>query len=221
MTEPAEHVPAALSAMLERDRATRARLIASGTLFDGYAPEMEAVHAENARALESILDAHGWPGMSLAGRDGSIAAWTVALHAIGMPAFQRRCLALLARAAEEGEVPPAFVAMMEDRIRFNERRPQRYGTIFDWDEHGRMAPWTIEDPAGVDARRVAVGLRPMEDEIRKVRRAPREKGDAPPKDPAARQRAIDAWARRTGWITDGGGDPGTRPGRDVQATGPS
>jgi hypothetical protein len=159
--------------------------------------------------------------MSLAGRDGSIAAWTVALHAIGMPAFQRRCLALLARAAEEGEVPPAFVAMMEDRIRFNERRPQRYGTIFDWDERGRMAPWTIEDPAGVDARRAAVGLRPMEDEIRKLRRAPREKGDAPPKDPAARQRAIDAWARRTGWIKNGDGDPGTRPGRDVQATGPS
>lgn len=208
MTEPAEHVRAALAAMLERDRATRPHLVESGRLFDGYAPEMEAVHAENARALERILDAHGWPGMSLAGCDGGIAAWTVALHAIGMPAFQRRCLALLERAVHEGEAPPAFAAMMEDRIRFNERRPQRYGTIFDWDERGRMAPWTIEDPDGVDARRAAVGLRPLDEELRKVRRAPREKGDAPPKDPAARRRAIDDWARRTGWIVDAGGGAG-------------
>jgi hypothetical protein len=206
VTEPADSVRAALAAMLERDRSTRARLVDSGALFVGYAPEMEAVHAENARELEAILDVHGWPGITLAGRDGSIAAWTVALHAIGMPAFQRRCLALLARAVEEGEVPPAFTAMMEDRIRFNERRPQRYGTIFDWDERGRLAPWTIEDPEGVDGRRAAVGLRPLEEELRKVRRAPREKGDAPPRDPVARQRAIDEWARRTGWIRDEAGD---------------
>ncbi len=200
MSDSAEDVGAALVALLERDRAMRARLVDEGRLFAGYAPEMEAVHAENARALEALIDAHGWPGLALAGRDGSIAAWTVALHAIGLPAFQRRCLALLQGAAEEGDVPPAFAAMLEDRIRFNERRPQRYGTIFDWDEDGRMSPWRLEDPDGVEARRAAVGLRPLADEMRKARRAPREKGDRPPRDYAARQREIEAWARRTGWL---------------------
>jgi hypothetical protein len=191
---------AALVALLARDRETRARLVGDGQLFGGYAPEMEAVHAENARALEAIIAAHGWPGLELAGRDGSIAAWTIALHAIGLPAFQRRCLALLTQAVEQGDAPPAFAAMLEDRIRFNERRPQRYGTIFDWDEAGRMMPWLLEDPDHVEARRAAVGLPPLADEVRKMRRTRREKGDRPPRDYAARQREIEAWARSVGWL---------------------
>jgi hypothetical protein len=195
-----EGIATALVALLARDREMRARLVVEGKLFAGYAPEMEAVHAENARALEAIIAAHGWPGLALAGRDGSIAAWTVALHAIGLPAFQRRCLELLMQAVDAGDAPPAFAAMLEDRIRFNERRPQRYGTIFDWDEDGRMAPWLLEDPDGVEARRAEVGLPPLAAEVRKARRAPREKGDQPPRDYAARQREIEAWARSVGWL---------------------
>lgn len=200
MSVPREDLRAVLVALLERDRATRARLVAAGTLFEGYSPEMEAVHVANARALEAVLDEHGWPGRSLAGQDGSMAAWTVALHAIGLPAFQRRCLALLDAAVEEGEMPAAFAAMLSDRIRFNERRPQRYGTIFDWAENGRLEPWTLEDPEQVDRLRAEVGLPALADQLRRARRAPREKGDAPPKDHAARQREIDEWARKAGWI---------------------
>lgn len=195
-----ESLRAALVALLDRDRSVRARLVDQGKLFDGYAPEMEAVHVENARALESILDTHGWPGMSLVGPEGSRAAWTVALHAIGLPAFQRRCMTLLAAAVEKREMPPAFAAMLEDRIRFNERRPQRFGTIFDWSEAGRLEPWTIADTADVDRLRAEVGLPPLAEQLRKARRAPQEKGDAPPRDHAARQREIEAWARKAGWI---------------------
>ena len=195
-----EALCAALVAMLERDRSVRARLVDDGKLFGGYAPEMEAVHVENARSLEAILDAHGWPGLSVAGRDGGMAAWTVAMHAIGLPVFQRRCLTMLAAAVDQGETPAAFAAMLEDRIRFNERRPQRFGTIFDWDEHGRMAPWTLADAPNVDALRASVGLPPLAEQMRQARRGKREKGDAPPPDHAARQREIEAWARQVGWI---------------------
>jgi len=191
---------AGLVAMLERDRDVRTRLVEEGKLFGGYAPEMEAVHEENARALARLIDVHGWPGLSLAGPDGSMAAWTIAMHAIGLPDFQRRCFALVAAAADAGEMPAAFAAMLEDRLRFNERRPQRFGTIFDWDESGRMSPWHIESPDDVERLRAEVGLPPLAEQVKRARRAPRERGDRPPASYAERQRDIEAWSRKAGWI---------------------
>src|SRR5437870_12291511 len=73
----------------------------------------------------------------------------------------RRGLTLLQGGASKGEVSPLNVAMLEDRIRTFEGRPQRYGTQFDWDEHGRLSPLPLEDPAGVDARRRATGPGPL------------------------------------------------------------
>src|SRR5207247_48023 len=85
-------------------------------------------------------------------RSGALAAWLILQHAIGNPPLMRRGLTLLRGGVSEGEVSPLEVAMLEDRIRTFEGRPQRYGTQFDWDEHGRLSPLPLEDPAGVDAR---------------------------------------------------------------------
>ncbi|NNG16147.1 MAG: hypothetical protein HKM89_06660, partial [Gemmatimonadales bacterium] len=129
-----------------RDRETRARLVADGSLFEGYAPAMERVHLENAGELEAVLDAEGgWPKRSKVGLDGCRAAWVVAQHAISRPAFQRRCLALLRDAVARGDAPAVHVAYLEDRIRFNEGRPQIYGTCLDRDESGRLSPGQLED----------------------------------------------------------------------------
>lgn len=61
-----------LLAMKERDLRTRARLAEDGSLYDGYHPEMEAVHRENAARLSQIIDEHGWPGPGLVGEDGAV-----------------------------------------------------------------------------------------------------------------------------------------------------
>ena len=42
-----------LLAAARRDLETRERLVRDGSLFDGYHPEMEAVHLENAALLEA------------------------------------------------------------------------------------------------------------------------------------------------------------------------
>src|SRR5262245_15150367 len=127
----------------ERDRRKRQDLVERDELWDGYHPEMERVHAENAQALERVLDAGGWPAASAVGEDAAEAAWTVAVHAIGRPAFQRLCLERIGRAVEAGEARAAHRAVLVDRIRFNERRPQVYGTILDWDAADELAPWPI------------------------------------------------------------------------------
>ncbi len=191
-----------LLALRDRDQAKRSELIERGELFEGYHPEMEAVHRENARTFEAMLDAGGWPAVSKVGMEASTAAWMIATHAIGEPAFQRRCLAELERAVEEDEAPAAHAAMLLDRICYNERRPQVYGTLLDWDENDELSPWPIEEGTDVETRRAEVGLPPLEETVARSRAQAEVEGGCAPKPWAERQAEIEAWAKRVGWLED-------------------
>jgi hypothetical protein len=189
-----------LIAMAEADERLRDELLGDGSLFEGYNARMAELHARNAQALAAIVDEVGWPGRPLVGEDGAEAAWRVLQHAMGSPAVQRGCLPLLRDAAERGDVPAAYPAWLEDRIAFSERRPQRYGTQFDWDRDGRMSPWPIEDLAGLEARRASVGLPPLAEQQERLRAIVARECEQPPTDYDRRQREIRAWAEKAGWI---------------------
>jgi hypothetical protein len=188
-----------LLAMAGEDGAMRERLVEDGSLFDGYNPLMAIVHRRNGDRLSEIVEAHGWPGRSLVGDDGADAAWLVLKHAIGDPGLQRRCLPLLELAAAGGEIPPWHFATLLDGIRFYEGRPQVYGSMFDWDDNGELAPLPIEQAEQVDQRRALVGLPPLAEQIQSVRMAAGAEGDRRPADPAAPRREADEWARSVGW----------------------
>jgi hypothetical protein len=188
-----------LITMAETDLRVRTELASDGRLFDGYHPQMQAVHDANAKRLAVVLDAHGWPGESRVGRDGNEAAWLIVQHAIAQPALQRRALAALALAVERGESPARHAAMLDDRIRCFEGRPQRYGTQFDWDESGEMSPLPLADPARVDELRQSVGLPPLADDIRGRRQALAQGSERRPDDWKTRQQEMEAWCRRVGW----------------------
>ena len=202
-------IRAELLEMARGDLTLREDLTRDGSLFQGYHPRMETLHQRNAARLAALIDAHGWPGRSRVGQDGARAAWLILQHAIGDPPLMRRGLNLLRGGVSEGEVSALEVAMLEDRIRTFEGRPQRYGTQFDWDEHGRLSPLPLEDPVGVDARRRAIGLGPLDQDLRRRRAATaRERGrgrgrgtraERPPADWAARQREMETWLRQVGW----------------------
>ena len=201
-------ISAELLEMARADLALRDDLARDGSLFQGYHPRMAALHQRHGTRLAALIDAHGWPGRSRVGEASARAAWLILQHAIANPPLMRRGLTLLQGGASEGEVSPLEVAMLEDRIRTFEGRPQRYGTQFDWDEHGRLSPLPLEDPAGVDARRRAIGLGPLAQDLRRRRgalargRGRRGRGrglERPPADWAARQREMDRWLRQVGW----------------------
>lgn len=181
------------------DEQTRAKLAQVGVLFDGYAAEMEQVHKQNAEQLDAIIGEFGWPGESLVGEDGTWLAWMIAQRAISLPDFQRRCLDLLNAAVANEDAPAVHAAYMTDRIRFNERKPQVYGTVFDWDEYGQLNPWRIEDEANVDERRASVGLPPLVDAVEDARNQAVVEGNTAPADYRARQWEIEEWARKVGW----------------------
>ena len=173
----------------------RAQLAADRSLSGGYHPAMETVHRRNAARLREILDERGaWPGRDLVGEDGAGAAWLIVQHAISDPPLQRRSLGLL-EAAED--VDPVHVAMLDDRIRVFEGRPQRYGTQFDWDAHGQINPAPIDDEAAVDRRRAELGLPPLSEALTNLRAAVGD--EPPPADPAGYAAEREAWAQRVGW----------------------
>lgn len=189
-----------LLALKQNDDEARARLVAAGVLYQGYNQEMERVHIQNAEQLETIINRYGWPGRALVGEEGAGAAFLIVHHAISRPALQRQCLELIRASVRSGDVEPRHEALLVDRIRFNERRPQIYGTIFDWDENGEMSPWPIEYPDRVDARRAKVGLMSLADQTRKVGESCRLEGAAAPADYFVRQREIEDWCRAVGWL---------------------
>lgn len=188
-----------LVAAAQRDFETRARLAKSGALFEGYNPEMEAVHLENAALLARAFDAIGWPGRALVGDEGAAAAFIILQHAIGSPELQRRGLALMLDAIPEGQANALDAAYLSDRIAVHEGRAQTFGTQFDWDAQGQLSPAPVKDPQHLDERRADVGLPPMAETIAAMRANAAAEGETAPADLAQRRAQYEAWARRVGW----------------------
>jgi hypothetical protein len=182
-----------LTAMADLDGKVADELAASGALYEGYHPRMVAIHESNASRLQTIIARIGWPTERLVGERAAKAAWLIVQHAISQPDFQRSCLELLAGAAREHMVPLWQPAMLEDRIRVFEGRPQRYGSQLEPDAHGNMRPHPIEDPEGVHERRRAAGLAPLAEILARAKPPP------PPADPERFERDYQQWLIDVGW----------------------
>ncbi len=185
--------------MLERDTRARQAAAADGSLFLGYNEKLRGVHNENARSLAEIVDYGGWPDKFQAGEDGAAAAFLIVQHAIGLPRFMRACLEMMEEAAERGGVARWQVALLTDRVRMLEGRPQVYGTQFDWNEKGEFVPLPIEEPATVDMRRAAADLVPMAQAMELQHKELADRGETAPRDWLSRQREFEAWAKAVGW----------------------
>ncbi len=179
--------------MAELDRKVAHELAASGALYEGYHPRMAAIHENNALRLRAIITQIGWPTEFVVGEPAAKAAWLIAQHAISQPEFQRSCLRLLAEAAREHTVPLWQPAMLEDRIRMFEDRPQLYGTQPKPDAHGNLRPYTIEDPERVEERRRAVGLEPLAEILARAKPQPL------PADPERFEHDYQKWLIEVGW----------------------
>ena len=187
-----------LEQLKKRDVATRERLLSEGQLYGQYDQELRNVHTENARALEEIVITHGWPTISKVGVEGTRLAWLIAQHAICTPNLQRKFFKLLSEAAENGEVPKRQVALLSDRIRFNEGKPQIYGTVLDWNEQGEFT-CELENPGKVNELREAVGLPPFEEARKEHEEEVISEGGQPPEDYELYKEGVEEWAKSVGW----------------------
>ena len=128
--------------------------------WDNLMKEMQAIDDANTKRVTAIIDQHGWPGKSLVGRTGSLAAFLVIQHAENE--VQEKYFPLMKAAAEKGELSKANLALLEDRILTDKGQPQIYGSQLRQNpETGQMDFFPIADEANVDKRRAEVGLGPL------------------------------------------------------------
>jgi heme-degrading monooxygenase HmoA len=120
--------------------------------------EMNRTDRENLARVGAIIAKYGWPGKTLVGTAAAGTAWLVIQHSEA--ATQKTYLTMMAQAAEAGELDRGKVAMTLDHILVADGKPQRYGSAFK-QVNGEIVPEPIEDEAGLDARRKAVGLPPF------------------------------------------------------------
>jgi hypothetical protein len=190
-----------LNEMLEADFQKRRQLIERGTLFDGYDPEMEEIHVINSKKLDQLINEFGFPTKSKVGKESAAAAWTIIMHSISNPPFMKKILALLKSPDYIDEVEPKELAYLEDRVRVLERKPQIFGTQFDWDENNLLSPYPIENLEKVNELRENLGLPPIEEQTEIMRERAGKEGETP-KNYLARLKESEDWARKVGWITD-------------------
>jgi hypothetical protein len=191
-----ESLEKGLLEMEARDQALRAELTAAGELKERYHPRLEELHRANASRLRQIVAVFGWPGTALVGEKGARAAWRIALHSISEPAFMRQCRDLLDEATAKQDAPRWQFAIIDDRIRVYEGRPQRYGTQLRVGVNG-LEPEPLENESRINSMRMQAGLPPMAQTLAKAR--------AQSQPSAAYQARRDAaeleFRRLVGWIT--------------------
>ena len=165
--DAAAHELATLRAQLlqraRQDQDARGRpLPANGAQRQAAIARIVAVDEDNTAWLRGVVATHGWPTRSMVGADGAHAAWLLLQHADRDRAFQQRMLPRLQQLAAAGEVDPSDAAYLTDRVCIARGEPQVYGTQYPPPDAGTAGqrPPRVVDPAGLDARRAAVGLGP-------------------------------------------------------------
>lgn len=145
--------------MEKKDQEARSRFVEQGET-PGVLQEMIETDARNLKELKGILARHGVPDAAQVGTDGVGALWLLTQHASADVALQKQVLARLTES--NTGIDPGEIAMLTDRIRISEGKPQLYGTQFH-QVRGALEPYPIEDARDVDVRRAEKGLMPLKD----------------------------------------------------------
>lgn len=109
----------------------------------------------NLEMVTRILTETGYPRKSRVGDFASQTVWMIIQHS--SLELQKQYLLQLEEAALNGDLPPAMIAALKDRIDVREGRPQKYGTQLGPDG---LCP--LLDASRVNEWRKEVGLPPIE-----------------------------------------------------------
>ncbi len=120
----------------------------------------EAVDTKNRPEVLRIFEHYGWVTNSLAGQDASHNFWLLVQHQT--PEIQQRLLPALEKAAKGGDASMGDYAYLYDRVQMGLGKPQHWGSAVKC-ENGKPVLYTVDDPAGLEARRKELFLMPIRD----------------------------------------------------------
>lgn len=140
------------------------RIAANNRIFGA----LVQVDLANIAWLKTVIPQDGWFRISRDGRDATHNAWLLVQHSPDQ-ALMYTVVARMAPLAKTGEVDGADYALLYDRIEVFAGRPQYYGSQYSC-KGGRYVHDPIRDPAGVDARRKALGMSSLADNAARINR---------------------------------------------------
>ncbi|KMQ59634.1 hypothetical protein ACM40_15995 [Chryseobacterium sp. BLS98] len=175
--------------LAEKDLSVREKLASEGKLSNGYHPEMELIHRQNAERLRNIIKEIGYPTISKVGEEASDAAWLVIQHSIGEPELMKGCYNMMIE--NKKDINPLNMAYLYDRIQVFQSQPQKYGTQLTT---GRI-PYPVENKNQLNEERLKVNLPSFSQE--EIEQIP---GIETIAELDSRDADYTAWRIKTGWI---------------------
>ena len=143
-----------LEQIREADQAVRRNL---NYLDSEQVEKMRTVDAVNRKRLKEIISLIGWPSKELVGENASSGAFLVAQHAHEDLGFMKEVFSHIEEDYRKQKASRSHYALMYDRIKMLEGKPQRFGTQFNKNSSGCRA-WKMEEPEKVDEYRAQMGL---------------------------------------------------------------
>lgn len=189
-----------LLSVFEDDKNYLEELFANNEINDTTLSYIDKIHLKNGLILEDIMNEIGWPSADKVGEDAMGVAWYILQNSISTPQLLKSASTLIDECVNSGKMSPIYSAFLSDRIAFYERKPQKYGTQFDWNEDGEMVPWILEDDNKVDIYRESVGLAPLKEQIAEVKNEIFIHKIEPPKDLMKQKRDFIKWLKKVGWV---------------------
>jgi tetratricopeptide (TPR) repeat protein len=120
------------------------------------------IQERNQEELEGWIARKGWPRVGAVGPEAAFGAYLVIMHSNAE--LQKKYLPTIQKICEAKELPWVRYAFIYDRCRFNENKPQKYGTHTRFNEQTRSEePYPLEDASKVNEWRKELGLPPLED----------------------------------------------------------
>lgn len=120
----------------------------------------------NFDQMEQLIATHGWPSYSKVGKLAADGPLLIINHHEKdeirikyLPQIKAACL------SKEGSCME--YAKIQDRILVNQGKPQIYGMQFRYDANRKLVPFPVEEPAYVDQKRLAIGLEPIKDYLKR------------------------------------------------------
>lgn len=121
---------------------------------------MRDTDVEHMAELHALLWSRGWPLASRVGEDAAFSAFLVIQHAHS--GVQAVALPAVSLSVWQGELRPAALALLTDRVLTRAGRPQRYGTqSMRWPLWPATVRLPVLEPEMLDERRRALGLSPL------------------------------------------------------------
>lgn len=149
-------IAAVLDARAEADQAAR-DVLERDFHAAGASDIALQIDLQNRQWFRPVLQACGWPEVSVVGGQSAKSAWLIAQHADMDPDFQLFAARSMKVAVLRHQADGELLALLVDRNARMQKQPQTYGMQYRLDD-GVIRFLPIKDPAHLDDRRKEVGL---------------------------------------------------------------